>query len=397
MLRVAVLGSYGGGQAVRGGAEAALSYLVHALSAYPDLEVHIVAYDDAEAEPEAAERVPGRLVVHRLRGLGRGHGLGQHRALARELSRCLDALQPDVVHAHDLRMGAAAVARYRDRTVVTIHGIVREEARYAARRRERLRTYLRALWLERACLGRARWAIAISPYVRRYYPALAEREAYDIPNAIDPAFFALATPGGEDRLLYAGRVIPRKRVRELIEIVDLARRERPGVTLRVAGDLSAAAYVARLRELVRARGLERHVQLLGQLDEAAVLEEFERASAVVLASGQETAPMVIAQAMAAGKPVIATAVGGVPEMVRDGETGYVLPIGDRDGFARRVVEVLADPALAATLGQRARAEAIAAYRADVVAARTRDVYYRMRGRAAPVADAAAESITAYPG
>lgn len=84
--------------------------------------------------------------------------------------------------------------------------------------------------------------------------------------------------------------------------------------------------------------------------------------------------MVIAQAMAAGKPVVATPVGGVPAMMRDGETGYLVGVGDIDGLAAVLLRLLRDPALRDEMGRAGREFAIENYRADLVARRTYNVY-----------------------
>ena len=75
------------------------------------------------------------------------------------------------------------------------------------------------------------------------------------------------------------------------------------------------------------------------LDEKAIMREFSDCSVLALPSVQETAPMVIAQAMAAAKPVVATFVGGIAEMVRDGETGILVRKGDTNSLSDSLLKV----------------------------------------------------------
>lgn len=376
MLRVAILGNYNPSteqQTMKGGAQSACSYLVDALRVYPDLDLHVVSCD-APTRALQVERI-GDVTIHRLPALGRSQLLTGFSDLGQQVKDRLAEIQPQVIHAQDLRMGAIACSIAPDTTILTVHGIVREEARYYESRRERFRALLRARWIENECFRKVKHVIAISPYVRRYYPNLSGRNIYDIPNAIDESYFDIQEGGEDDRLLYAGRIIPRKRVTDLIRAVDLVRRVRPNVTLHIAGDLSNRRYVKTLRSLVASLELGDHVQFLGQLDEQAVFDEFRRCRLLVLASAQETAPMVIAQAMAAGKTVIATAVGGVPDMIEHGQSGFLVSTGDTRGLADRIIEVLENNALADQLGQVGRANAEAEYRASAVAARTREAYY----------------------
>ena len=89
--------------------------------------------------------------------------------------------------------------------------------------------------------------------------------------------------------------------------------------------------------------------------------------------------MVIAQAMAAGKPVVASRVGGVAEMVSDGETGFLYEVGDVRKLADSLVRLLQDDSLRAKMGQAGKLKAEANYRASIVAQRTFQVYQDVAG------------------
>jgi glycosyltransferase involved in cell wall biosynthesis len=104
---------------------------------------------------------------------------------------------------------------------------------------------------------------------------------------------------------------------------------------------------------------------------------------LVLASQQETSPMVIAEAMASGVPVVATRVGGIPYLVDDGRTGFLVGVGDVDALTARLSELLGDDAKRRAFGEAARARAAERFKPAAVAARVRDVYIeasRGRGR-----------------
>ncbi len=90
--------------------------------------------------------------------------------------------------------------------------------------------------------------------------------------------------------------------------------------------------------------------------------------------------MVIAQAMAAGKPVVATPVGGVAEMIQDRATGFLIPVGDIDRLADSLLSLLGDPQLRARMGQAGRQFAVENYLAANVARRTFDVYAGIAAR-----------------
>jgi glycosyltransferase involved in cell wall biosynthesis len=89
---------------------------------------------------------------------------------------------------------------------------------------------------------------------------------------------------------------------------------------------------------------------------------------------------VIAEAMAMGKAVVATAGGGPRELIRDGDSGCLVPLNDADALAQRIVDCLSDPTLVHRLGQRAHQDATARFGADTHAAHMQRVYARLVGR-----------------
>jgi len=108
--------------------------------------------------------------------------------------------------------------------------------------------------------------------------------------------------------------------------------------------------------------------------------EYARAAFLVLVSKQETLPVAIQEAMAVGRPVIASPVGGIPDLVHDGDSGYLVPYGDPAALAARMRELLDDADRRASLGARARAVAEERFRVESVCRRTLDVYREVIAR-----------------
>jgi glycosyltransferase involved in cell wall biosynthesis len=103
----------------------------------------------------------------------------------------------------------------------------------------------------------------------------------------------------------------------------------------------------------------------------------------VMSSHSEGLPLVLLEAMSAGVPVVATRVGGIPYLVDDGRTGFLVGVGDVDALTARLSELLGDDAKRRAFGEAARARAAERFKPAAVAARVRDVYIeasRGRGR-----------------
>ncbi len=108
-----------------------------------------------------------------------------------------------------------------------------------------------------------------------------------------------------------------------------------------------------------------------------MVEEYARCAVLALTSKQETAPVAVAEAMAAARPVVATRVCGVPYMVEEGRSGLLVEYGDTHALAQALTRVLTDEAQRARMGRRAREIAQARFRTDYIAAETHSVYQQI--------------------
>jgi len=153
-------------------------------------------------------------------------------------------------------------------------------------------------------------------------------------------------------LAFAGRLTAQKSLGSALEAVAASE----GVTLVIAGD---GDELPRLRRHARELGIEDRVRFLGPQPRDRVLELFRAADASILSSSWENFPHTVVEALAAGTPVIATTVGGVGEVVRDGENGLLVPAGDVDALAGAVRRFFSDDELRNRL-QAAAADSVRA-------------------------------------
>jgi glycosyltransferase involved in cell wall biosynthesis len=148
--------------------------------------------------------------------------------------------------------------------------------------------------------------------------------------------------------------LPYKGIHIVINALTILRRRFPEACVRIAGNLPNRDYGKFLRHLVRMHGLADAVEFLGWLPAARIVEELERAHAFVLPSFIENSPNSLAEAQMVGTPAVAAAVGGVPSMVQDGDTGLLFPPGDAGALAQRVQMIFENDALASRLSQGER-------------------------------------------
>jgi len=139
-------------------------------------------------------------------------------------------------------------------------------------------------------------------------------------------------------LAFAGRITKQKALEVALEALGRV----DGVALAIAGD---GPDLPDVRQRVAELGLDGRVRFLGPLNRDGVLTLFRAADASLLTSSWENFPHTVVEALAVGTPVIATSVGGVPELVRDGKNGLLVPVGDRDALAAAIRRVVGEPGL----------------------------------------------------
>ncbi|MFC9917617.1 glycosyltransferase [Agromyces binzhouensis] len=181
-------------------------------------------------------------------------------------------------------------------------------------------------------------------------------------------------PDGPPRVVFAGALVERKGVLDLLAASRAAVTSAPH-ELRLVG---AGPLAERLAHETAA---DAHVTLVGRLDRDALRTELQSAAALVLPTktlqgGQEAAGLVLVEAQACGVPVIAYRSGGTPEMLREGETGLLVPEGDRPALGAALADLLGLPAAdRARMSAAARRFAVEE-RSLAVSARELDAHYR---------------------
>ena len=148
-------------------------------------------------------------------------------------------------------------------------------------------------------------------------------------------------------ILTAARLVDWKGIDHLIKALTLMKR--PAV-LRILGEGQERRP---LEELARSLKVGRRVEFKGRLSRSEVLAQMGRADVFALASGYEGLPHVVLEALAMGRPVVAAAAGGTPEVVEEGLSGLLVPYGDPFSLAQALDKVLTDPQLALDLGTAA--------------------------------------------
>ena len=301
----------------------------------------------------------------------------------REAATVVHEIAPDVLHCQDRRAGL--VGRIVGRAlrtpalVYTLHGVadglsdlVAGNIRAAPRRHRDRWYYLTGeRWLSRATRSRlvvpsravARFAtehIGIDPHVVDV-----------VPNGIDAERFAPHMRSSRDMAtaVWVGLMVPAKRLDVLIDaLADV-----PQLQLRLVGSGPERDAV---HKAVSKRGLAARVTFEGTVADPA--PSFAESDLFVLTSAAENCPLALLQAMASGLPAVASRVGGVPEVVRDGVEGLLVAPGDTRAVAAALRALLADPARRSAMGAAARERILRHHTVETCADGLLDTYRKAR-------------------
>jgi colanic acid/amylovoran biosynthesis glycosyltransferase len=226
-------------------------------------------------------------------------------------------------------------------------------------------------------IRRAAFVVAISSFARSQLFRWVEYGHWDkiriVRCGVDRAYLhASEEVGFGDGLVCVGRLCEQKG--QMLLIAALHKLKSAGIECKVvlAGD---GEFREQVEALVAEFNLQQQVTITGWISGEQVKRELQRARALVLASFGEGLPVVIMEAMAMGKPVISTYVAGIPELVADGETGWLIPAGDESRLAAAIEACLqTDIATLRTMGAAARKRVIAAHDVDKEAGKLAELF-----------------------
>ncbi len=342
--------------------------LLQGFAGLPDLEVHVVTC--TRKPMTSPEKLADNIWFHSLYVPRIGWTSTCFQGCVRAVRRKFKELQPDLVHGQGTERDCSLSAVFSGRpNVLTIHGNMRLIA--AVNQAPVLSWNWQSAQLEKLVLPRTDGVVCITRYTQDAVKDLA-RKTWVRPNAVDASFFDLQpAPETPKTILFVGVVCYRKNQNAFIRALDSLAATTKFKLVFLGSASKTHAYEAEFLELVAARPW---CEFAGFASREKLKTWFQRASLLVLPSLEDNCPMVVLEAMAAGVPVLAANVGGVPELITDGKTGLLCDPLDPASLRAGVSRLLGDVTLARTLAAAAHEAARAKYHPRVIAQRHVEIY-----------------------
>ena len=341
--------------------------LLQGFSHLPEAEVHVISCTQRPMRSPA--RLAQNIFFHSLHVPKLGWMRTGYQGCIRATRRKMREIGPDLVHGQGTERDCALSAIFSGYpNVLTIHGNMRLVAQ--ANDARPLSFQWLAARLEQFTLPRSDGIVCITNYTRAAVASLARR-TWVVPNAVDSSFFEIKrAPDRAKQILCVAHVDRRKNQNALMRAADTLRPEGRFELVFLGAARRDYDYGREFFELLEARPWCRYA---GFADRETLKCSLATAAGLVLPSLEDNCPMVVLEAMAAGVPVAAARVGGVPDLVRPAETGILFDPLNQEGMAGALEQLLiktGDGSMAA----RAKEEAWLRFHPKTIARRHLEIY-----------------------
>ena len=285
-------------------------------------------------------------------------------------------IKPDIVHGQGAERDCAIAAVLSGfPNIITLHGNMRVHARRVQHSKS-IYHQLAAV-LETFCLKRTNGVVAISSYTEKLVIGLASK-TWLLPNAVDSRFFdIILSPPPIPRFLFVGSLDERKNPLGLLKAcAPFLKTNRCSLTL--AGQFDPAGeYGMAFRSEA---DVLPNIEYLGFLGRDKLAAEFAKSSVLILPTFEDNCPMVVLEAMAAGLPVAASRVGGVPDLVDHDVTGLLFDPENMENIRECIEFLISNPEFRSTAGQAGKRKALEEFHPSRIAQRHIEIYQEVLGK-----------------
>lgn len=349
---------------IRGGVESSVYGLAHALA-----KQHCVYAIDLPRIGEIDRKEQDeQIFVYRF-----ANNTKYNQGAIRRVKDIMDivcSLSPEVVHIHGT--GLICYLLYRAfqkrgvKLMLTVHGLLHVEKTNALKRKFSLKNlyqYVVQSFIEFSILNRAKQIIVDTGYVaeqirqyHREHKICRLPNVHVIPQGINEYFLSLKCNRDSNVILSVGSISRRKGHMLLLKAFDQVCKQVPNAKLVIAGVLAEQDYFDELQAYINQSPNKENISLLINLPQEQLYELYQKACIFALHSQEESQGIALVEAMAAGLPVVATKVGGIPYVVEDGETGLLSNYNDNNEFSNHIIHLLKNQQFRIALSKNAEKE-----------------------------------------
>lgn len=328
---------------IQGGVEASVYGLSHEQSKASDVFILDIPRLGIEDKTEVTERTT----------IFRFHNPGPHIRDAskrvQDILQIIKEIKPDVCHLHGTgKFSWAMIKAIRSLSIpiaLTVHGLIHVEKKNALTHHFSLKKayqFVTQSLYERKILSSLKTVIVDTEYVARAinnYRLRRTPAMIVIPQGISQDFFQTKCSSESNSILSVGSISRRKGHLLLIQAFSIAAAKLKEIQLTICGVLADEAYFSELKNYISTLSCRDRISLRANISKEELIQLYQNAHIFALHSQEESQGIVFAEAMATGLPIIATRVGGIPDIVTDGMTGFLSDFGNVNSFSDAILRV----------------------------------------------------------
>lgn len=361
---------------IKGGVHAALINLLHGCKNI-DINVRVLSFHQSLKETSIYPFSNNIEIHHEKEGSWKYHSMNYILKSRAVLKKHLESFQPDVVHYQGgnsfLLTGLALYQK--PSFVLTIHGMAFREARNKIKRSDRFKWIFNGMMQKILCPPNLIHLSDFSQKISRYN-TIKHQEI--IHNAITQDYYHIPLkPKTDNVLMYIGVIDLNKNLIYLLTMLKMMIEKKCYYRLEVIGGFSTEKYRRIVMSYIQKNNLEEHVHFNGWVTQQEVMKIIAKADILVVCSKHESLPMVIAESMAAGKVVVASSVGGIPEMFTNHVSGFVFDLNQQQQLIHLLKKLYNNDQLCLQIGQSAKAVAAEKFKAENIAQKTLLFYKKL--------------------
>lgn len=375
-MKLAMLGTYpvdGNINIINGGLEAVVVNIVKGLTRYNDIEMHIITASHCIDKNQ--DIVLNGINIHAV-PLDRKFGnITFYSSVIKRLHGKIKQITPDIIHTHELGYYTLAALRSgHKKVVVSTHGIANTNKGIGCDIADKIRRYLRyCIYIK--CLNKAENIIVNSPYIKEYISRFGKKNIYELDNPVSDIFFNMNNKLEEEqRILFVGHICEAKGIMTSLQSLNILKKVFGKIKFILAGPIVDRNFYLQATKYVEKNGLDSVVNFLGRLDENNLKEEYDKASIVILPSNQDVAPLAVLQAMAAGKAIVASNVGGMPYIIDDRINGFLIAPKNHIALAKKISSLIEDADLRKQFGNNAMKKVLGHNRINIITDKLYKIY-----------------------
>lgn len=358
---------------IKGGVHSALINLLNGF-AQCEIEVRVVSFS-REVAQETIIPFSEHIRIHYVpEGNFKFHLLNYWFNGPKLMRKQIDEFKPDLVHFQEGNSFFLIKPKEYplSKTLITVHGFALEEAKRKKRIKDKI-TWMINGWLNP--LLSPNNIIHLSEFSTKLTHENKTQRTTIIRNAIKNIFFDVPLKDKTDnRLLYLGIIDNNKNLIFTLDILNKLKEIGIVYHLDVMGGFSNAEYEMKIHQFIKEKKLEAQITFHGWVNQTQVLEQLKLSDILIVSSKHESLPMAIAESMAAGKVVLGSAVGGIPEMFENEKSGFLFNLNDAPHLVECLKLLHSNHALVHQISSAARTHAQQNYHCLHVAKSTLSFY-----------------------